>query len=274
VTGRPADSAAGIHQLIARSVRRRFSLSLERLAALVTERAGAANVTEYAARLRFDDLYLATACCEGQDEAWREFRERYFEFIREFARRFLHDRAAADVSDQVIADLWQRQRLSQYDGRSTLRTWLGAVVANAAINAGKGESRMTAFEPAMLDRPARARHETASPENDETRRIFARLVTRALGELDREGRLLLLLYYEQGLTLEEIEPVLGVSKATLSRRLDRLRRAVRESIGAIAQQELQVSAETLRERLDLACLEFDLAAALGGPVKGGGDDAV
>jgi len=207
------------------------------------------------------DLELATACCRGDDDAWREFRERYFNFIRDFARRFIHDRAAADVADQVIADLWQRSRLAQYDGRSTLKTWLGAVVAHAAINAGKVERRTTTLNPRTWE-PAPV--SPGAAEDAESGRAFAALVERAIGELTPDNKLLLLMYYEQGLTLDQMANVLGGSKATLSRRLSALRSALRDAIDANARRELRVDAAVLRERLDFARLEFDLAAALGG----------
>ncbi len=213
-----------------------------------------------------DDRQLAAACCEGDEEAWREFRRRYFVYIHDFARRFVNDRAAADVADQVIADLWQRQRLAQYDGRSSLKTWLGAVVAHAALNAGKVERRMTSLD----DAAAPPRTVAPSPQDEETRRLFATLVRQALAQLEPDDKLLLLLYYEQGLTLEQIEGLFGTSKATLSRRLDRLRRRLREAIDTGSRQQLQTPAAALLNGLDLARLDLDLAAAL----KGNEDDAV
>ena len=214
-----------------------------------------------------DDRQLAAACCAGDEEAWREFRRRYFTLLHDFARRFVNDRAAADVADQVIADLWQRQRLAQYDGRSTLKTWLGAVVAHAALNAGKMERRMTSLDDAA---GARRRTAASSPQDEEARRLFATLVRQALAQLEPDDKLLLLLYYEQGLTLEQIEGLAGSSKATLSRRLDRLRRRLRESIETGSREQLRTPAAALRQELDLSRLDFDLASALKGPQ----DDAV
>lgn len=277
---READRGA-LRVVIERAVRPRFSFSIEGFTDFVLERISAGPAERdpagYVSRLCLDDLYLAVACSRGDDDAWRECRERYFEYIRGFTKRFLHDRAAADVADDVIAELWQRGRFAQYDGRSTLRTWLGAVAAHAAINAGKIERRMTPFEPEVRERvPPGARSTAAEDptEDRETHRVFAGLVSGALAQLDAEGKLLLLLYYEQKLTLDQMAGVLGTSKPTLSRRLERLRRGLRDAIEITARRDLCVSADTLRERLDFSRLEFDLATALGGgPVKqGGGGD--
>ena len=259
-----------VRSAIERQVRRRFAIPLDEFAAGLLERATVhhpdRNPLEYISRLCLDDFYLAAACCQGDGDAWRECRERYFDYIRDFARRFVHDRAAADVADQVIADLWQRGRLATYDGRSTLKTWLGAVVAHAAINAGKRERRMTTLDPGAIEAQARA---IGGAEDEDTHRVFATLVTRAVEELEPDAKVLLLLYYEQGLTLDEMVLVLGTSKATLSRRLDRLRRGLRAAIEARALQELRVDSATLREQFDFARLAFDLEAALGGSAMEG-----
>jgi RNA polymerase sigma factor (sigma-70 family) len=264
-----------IRSAIERQVRRRFAIPLDAFADVVLERATVhqadRNPLEYISRLCLDDLYLAAACCQGDGDAWQECRERYFSYIRDFARRFVHEGAAADVADQVIADLWQRQRLAQYDGRSTLRTWLGAVVAHAAINAGKRERRMTTLDAGTMEARSQA---IGGAEDEHTQRLFATLVTRAVEELEPEAKVLLLLYYEQGLTLDEMVSVLGTSKATLSRRLDRLRQGLRAAIEASALHELRVDAATLREQFDFARLAFDLEAALGGSAMEGKRDGV
>lgn len=268
-----AEAIAAVLAIVRTSVRQRFTLDLPAMASRIVSRASRLtprpDPADYARRLSLDDLYLATACAEGDEQAWAEVRARYFSYIREFAHRFLHDRAAVDVADQVIADLWQRQRLAQYDGRSSLKTWLGAVVAHAAINAGKIERRRAPLDAASLA----PRLRVAGAEDAETRQLFTGLVRSAIAALDSESRLLLLFYYEQALTLDEMQRLLGSSKATLSRRLDAVRRAVRASIETRA-CALGIDADHLRERLDFSRLEFDLASALKGPVKGRPDDAV
>ena len=277
---RDADRAA-ILAAIDRLVKVRFALSAEVFADAVIERiparVPAGDRVSYATQLSLDDLYLATACTHGDEAAWRECESRYFDYIRRFTRRFVNERAAADVADAVIADLWQRQRLAQYNGRSSLITWLGAVAAHSAINAGKIEDRMAPLDPDAVEQlsrgPAGSQPDTA--EDVESHRVFAGLIHRALGQLDPEEKLLLLLYYEQRLTLDQMEGVLGASKATLSRRLDRVRKRIRESIETTARERLNLSGDKLRERLDFARLEFDLVTALGGgSVKGGGGGVV
>jgi RNA polymerase sigma-70 factor len=267
-SARDAEQVA-VDALVEAVVRCRLTLTVAAFTDILLERVRVCgpgqSAVEYAKTLCLDDLYLATACAQGDDDAWREFRFRHFTYIRDFARRFLHDAAARDVADQVIADLWQRKRLTQYNGRSTLRTWLGAVVTHAAINAGKVVRRSTALN---LEAVEQSQHSggaklVASEEDHATRREFSVLVQRALGDLDPERKLLLLLYYEQGLTLDQMTTILSASKATLSRRLERLRQDLRNVIEAGAQHELDASVAGLVTSLDFSRLEVDLSAALG-----------
>ena len=143
-------------------------------------------------------------------------------------------------------------------------------------NAGKIEERKAPLDAAAMEQLSRgpAGPRADSAEDAESHRVFTGLISQALAQLDPEEKVLLLMYYEQRLTLDQMEGVLGASKATLSRRLDRLRKRIRESIETAARERLNVSADQLRERLDFARLEFDLATALGGPVKGGGGGTV
>ena len=131
--------------LVARQVRARFEVDLHvfstRVQEIAERRQASVSVEAFIGSLCLDDLYLATACAAGDEPAWNEFGARFFAFIRDFARRVIRDPAASDVADAVIADLWQRKKLARYEGRSTLRTWLGAIVAHAAINAAKQSDR-------------------------------------------------------------------------------------------------------------------------------------
>lgn len=225
------------------------------------------------ARLVLDDLYLAAACADGDESAWREIERAHFAFIRDFAARFLHGAEAEDLAATVIADLWQRKKIAQFQGRSSLRTWLGAVVTRMALNA-KTSTRVrmaaAAADISSIDPPA-----PLSDSRDDGRTL-ARLVQSALDGLGAEEKFLLLLHYEQGLSLDAMAPLVGSSKATLSRRLTALRDKLREHVESIAASEGgSRAAEPLGSAIERARGEFDLSALLGASsVKGGASGRV
>ncbi|MGH8131127.1 MAG: RNA polymerase sigma factor [Steroidobacteraceae bacterium] len=257
-----ATAARELEAEIGRRVRIRFALSSAEFASRVQE------LGLDAARLSLDDLYLAAACANGDEDAWREFSERHFEFMRGFARRFLPSAAARELADEVIAELWSRGRLKQYEGRSTLRTWLGAVVSHAALNSRKAMSRMVPLET----RQARSSDETESsfestgPASEEAARLLREMLSEAVRSLETEERLLLQLYYEQEMTLDEMSATLSASSAAISRRLKRTREVLRAVIEVQSRRRTGESAETLRAGLDLGRIELDLGKLFGGAV--------
>lgn len=262
----PAGGQDRVRAEIAGSVRVRFALSAEQLAERVIALARAAGVppVDFARRLLLDDLYLATACAEGDERAWAECEAVHFAFIREFAQRFLSDVAARDLADQVIADLWQRRKIARYEGRSTLRTWLGALVAHAAINAGRSTRTFLPLDsPASADAASVAgRGEAVDPARLESARALRTIVTQSVDALPANDKLLLQLYYEQGLTLDVMELATRLSRATLSRRLSAIRARLRADIDDRARREVGSTAEALRRDAEPEALELDLSQVL------------
>lgn len=240
-----AERAGSIRAEILERVRLRFALELRTFESRVREAMASGTRLE---RLALDDLYLATACAAGEEGAWEELSQRHFGFIRGFALRCARrDPPASDVAERVIADLWQRGKIRQFAGRSTLRTWLGTVVAHTASNALEARGRIVPLE--------RGGERSAEPEADgPDRKALARIASEAMRALPADARLLLLLYYEQGSTLEEVGAALGASKAALSRRLARIRAKLRADI------ESRTGAGTGAH--DFAGVDLDLTALL------------
>lgn len=212
-----------------------------------------------------EDLALAHACARGEEAAWEDFQRRHFAFIRDFAGKVMPGAAGEDIAGDVIADLWKRGKLARYEGRSTLRTWLGAVVLHAALNA-----KQSARPSADLEAASRmAGHADSTAPRAERSRL-TRMLQDALGRLSPEERLLLRLHYEQALSLEQMRPAFARSKAALSRRLERARASVRRTMESLAQERFGVPLAELRQGVDFASWEFDLDSLLGNPERSPG----
>jgi hypothetical protein len=106
--------------------------------------------------------------------------------------------------------------------------------------------------------------ESALAERDAARAVEEALA-RALGTLDAEDRLLVKLYYFDGLRLKEAGAVLGVHEATASRRLTRLHAEVRRRVEAILTGERKWTREEVARTLAEAAraqTDADLRAML------------
>lgn len=262
--------------LVRSRVRIRFALTAEDFADYLTSRARTAGVERDAGgwlqALSLDDLYLARACVLRDENAWDECSRLHFGFMREFAARFLRREDAAEISDRVVAELWEKEKLARYEGRSTLRTWLGAVVAHAALQAGKAIRRQDERR-AGAESVAESAGAAPEPERDQAARVLADITASAIQRLPSDDKLLLRLHYEQGLSLDQIVTIIGTSKATLSRRLKHLRDMIRNEVEREAREKYRASAADVRGLVDLGRLEIDLSALLS-PVKGNRGDGV
>jgi RNA polymerase sigma-70 factor len=198
----------------------------------------AAAIARYLESLHLDDLALACACAAGSEPAWDHF-------IREF-RPVLYRSADAidpsggmrEIADALYADLYglgdpggPRQSLFRYyHGRSSLATWLRAVLAQRHVDRFRVQRRAAPLPE--HDGPTAIPAPDAAPDPD--RRRLLPLVHRALAgavaSLGARDRLRLACYYAQGLTLAEIGRLNGEHEATASRHLTRIRRELRAGI--------------------------------------------
>jgi len=219
-------------------------------------------VTEFIDALHADDLCLIVACERGDQSAWDDLVGRFGATVRSAARSASpNEDAAEDLAQSIWAELYGLRtradgrpagKLAYYSGRGSLGGWLRAVVGQLAIDQHRKSARLVQTEEdGDFDRLARASNsgeETLSasqaPRSPEASLVQRReasdielALTRAIGELSAEDRLLVKLYYFDGLKLREAGTVLGVHEATASRRLTRLHGEVRKRVESILIKE-------------------------------------
>ncbi|MDX6445472.1 MAG: polymerase sigma-70 factor, subfamily [Blastocatellia bacterium] len=221
-----------------------------------------AKVDKFLDGLHADDLCLVIACESGDQTAWDDLFEGYGATVRSAARSASSNEAMADdVAQSIWADLHGLKlradgkpagKLAYYSGAGSLGGWLRAVVGQLAIDQHRRQSRLVQTEEdSDLERMAHDAgvesdglspfHSAPSPEESLATDMASADVEKALGRalagLDDEDRLLMKLYYFDGLRLREAGAVLGVHEATASRRLTRIHGEVRERVESILIKE-------------------------------------
>ena len=209
------------------------------------------QLEKYLDTLRLEDLALAWACAEGSDAAWehvmREHRTALYraaDAIDQSSGRELADSLWAELFGLTERDGERRSHFRYFHGRSSLATWLRAVLAQRHVDRIRSHRRLdpipddesTAALPAptMALNPARARYVA----------VLRRAVITAVAALAPRDRLRLTCYYAQDLTLAQIGRTLGEHEATVSRHLTRTRRAIRVSVEhALAERERMSEAD-------------------------------
>lgn len=227
-------------------------------------------IEQYIDSIHAEDLVLACACRTGQDAAWEHFIARYRPTLYAAARAIAGDEERGrELADSLYADLYglevrdgrRRSLLDYFHGRSSLATWLRAVMAQRHVDYVRGARK---FDP--LD----GRPEPVSPPIDDSvdRARYVRIVGAALDaallELPARDRMLLGYYYRQQLTLLQIARVMGEHESTVSRRLARIRSNIRMTVERALRREHRLSSEQIALCYDYASedLPLDLARAL------------
>ncbi|MCZ4347009.1 sigma-70 family RNA polymerase sigma factor [Devosia sp. J2-20] len=91
-----------------------------------------------------DETALIAALRRGDEAAFRQLVARQQPSMLAFARSFLRDRAAAE---EAVQDTWLAliAGISEFEGRSTLKTWSFSVLANIARSKARREGRTVSF---------------------------------------------------------------------------------------------------------------------------------
>ena len=187
--------------------------------------------------LRLEELALARACAAGHERAWEIFLTRYREKLYDAARSITReDGSARELADSLYADLYGTEtregrrtcKLNYYTGRGSLEGWLRATLAQEYVNRYRRRQREVSLEEKT---EAGAQFAAADPPPQPA--LDSRLVQAtdtALAALGAEERFILASYHLDGRTLAEIARSLGVHESTVSRKLEKGVRAVRERI--------------------------------------------
>jgi RNA polymerase sigma-70 factor, ECF subfamily len=219
--------------------------------------ASPASIAEFIDQLQADDLCLIVACEQGDEAAWGDLVARFTATVRSAARSASsNEDAAEDLAQSIWAELYglrvredgkPTSKLAYYSGRGSLAGWLRAVVGQLAVDQHRKQSRLVQTEEdADLDRLAQHREEgneqllsigAVNPEQSLSDKFagaeMQKALARSVKELSDEDRLLVKLYYFDGLRLREAGAVLGVHEATASRRLTRIHGDLRRFVERI-----------------------------------------
>jgi RNA polymerase sigma-70 factor, ECF subfamily len=249
-----ADTATALYE---RSGAAAYGITAERFAAILDEilrkhfsqdslrhspslHAWTEQTANFCAALRLEELALARACAAGNEQAWHDFISRYRQKLHRMALHITRDGAhAADLADSLFADLYgvnapqdgqdrRKSKLLSYTGRGSLEGWLRTVLSQEYVNRYRRTKRLVS-----LDEESEEGIQFSAPEPEPLPTAEPRLAQatdEALAALSAEDRTVLATYYLDGRTLAEIARMLGVHESTISRKLDKMAKALRKQI--------------------------------------------
>jgi RNA polymerase sigma-70 factor len=237
-----------------------FADALERSAKkrLASEAPAPHPLEEYLSTLHLEDLALATACAAGIEAAWEYFFAAYRVYLRAAAAAILRCNAgsaeACDLADSLFSELYglaggkgaERSLFRYFHGRSSLKTWLRAVLAQRHIDSIRAARRFEELaEDETGDGPPRTslgpQTQPVDPHRERYVTSFTRALQTALDRLPLQEKERLRLYYAEEKTLAEIGRLLGEHESSVSRHLDRVRRDLRQTVEGILRSGIQAA---------------------------------
>ena len=215
----------------------------------------AAELDRYLGTLHLEDLALACACAAGHDAAWEHFVREYRPALYRAADAIDPTGGARDLADSLYGELFglserdgeRRSHFHYFHGRSSLSTWLRAVLAQRHVDRVRAVRR---FEPLVTDESPGAVAARAEPEHPASPDHFSmmqRIVSEVVAQLAPRDRLRLRCYYAQALTLAEIGRAIGEHEATVSRNLTRTRRDIRSGVERALREREHMSETAIAE---------------------------
>lgn len=193
-------------------------------------RAGRGEVERYLGSLHVEDLALACACETGSQAAWLHFVASHRPALNDAILDLTGDPSRArEIGDLLDADLHGVQPdgnprpslLQHFQGRSSLVTWLLAVVARAHFD----QRWRTETSSAPCDVS-----ESADPEHIRLERLLGESLGRDLLKLSPQDRLRLALYHSEKLSLPQIARLLRETPPQVLHRLRDTHRELRKGL--------------------------------------------
>lgn len=169
---------------------------------------------------------LIEGCRRGDREAQHELYAHTSERIYRLLLTMTRDADAAfDLAQDTYVQAFTR--IDQFDGRSTLATWVYRIAVNQALQfLRKGERAKRRMS--KIDRPEAPADDSLSIQMD---------VSAALADLDPRDRTILILRYQDGLDYRAIADILECAPGTVASGLNRARQRLRDRLGGYAARE-------------------------------------
>jgi RNA polymerase sigma-70 factor (ECF subfamily) len=220
------------------------------------------------ASVHAEDLYLASACLRGEDAAIAFLVGTHKQMLVITLSRIDHSPAFVDDVQQrfwdatLVGTMSAPPRLAAYSGHGALAGWVAVAAQRVALMMRRHE-----------DAEGRARHTAEDadaaqwdPElafiKERYRERFQAATQKALEILDDRERMIFRLHLVDGLTIERIGRVYGVSHSTISRWFGSARDKVVEEVQRIIREELEISPADFESLKRLVISQLDVSLSM------------
>ncbi len=165
---------------------------------------------------------------QGQTHAYAAIVDRHKDMVFSICMQVIRQREEAEEAAQDVF-MKAYQTLAGFRGQSRFSTWIYRIAVNTAISRTRKRSmRWLPLDENRQEDFALPEAEMLEEAWDQETRL--RLTKEALEKLPEGDRLLLMLFYYEDLSMEEISHITGLTVSNTKVRLHRLRKKLQESL--------------------------------------------
>jgi RNA polymerase sigma-70 factor (ECF subfamily) len=260
---------ATLAQLLARGAVAHHDLSLDgALFATHLGRCGAPVDGLTPGSINAEDLFLAAAALSGEAGAIAKLRRVHRPVLAGYLR---HIDGSTAFFEEVEQRLWDvalvgaagaAPKLASYSGQGALAGWVGIAAQRIALMMKRHEA---AEERAVDGAAAEANILASDPElafiKGRLRDQFQGALVRALAALEDRERMIYRLHLVDGLTVEAIAKIYGVSHSTVSRWLAKAREEVIREAQRVLHDEMRLTPAEFESVAALVVSQLDLSVS-------------
>ena len=187
--------------------------------------------------LACEDFFLAVACLTGDAVALRTFEADVMGPLERKLAAIAHDKTLAETvvakvrESMFVGTDRRRPKLAVYTGQAPLAAWILLVGRRELESHRRTKSReLPSGDTRLIEAAVDALDPELATLLKVHRTTFEQAVVRAMSALDDDGKRLLRWSVREGLGIDAIAPRLGVDRATVARRLTRVRAGLAEAI--------------------------------------------
>jgi RNA polymerase sigma-70 factor (ECF subfamily) len=215
--------------------------------------------------LRAADVHLVLACMRGQPAAHAQLDLR-LRAVKGQALTGIRlgvlpvDELLQAVLEKLLVGADGKGKLVSYSGRGPLDGWLRVTLARAALSSVRHRDPGVASEPDVLTNLAATDDPQLSALRARSAPVLERAIEEAVAALPEADRTLLRLSVVDGLSIDELAVIYRAHRATLARRLARVRNAIFEGARARAMSALGLGETEFGSLMGMMLSQLDVTA--------------
>ncbi|HEV2169962.1 MAG TPA: sigma-70 family RNA polymerase sigma factor [Candidatus Binatus sp.] len=234
-----------------------------------------ASVDAFLDAIHAEDLCLALACQAGNSAAWEHFITGCRPALYAAARAIAGDEArGCELADSIWAEMYglevrdghRRSILSYFHGRSSILTWMRAVLAQRHVDYIRSHGRLQALDDHLEQTPTTDCDHSDATDPDRARYVamLGKALDAALESLEPRDRMRMAYYYRHDLSLKQIGRIMDEHESTVSRQLARTRDHLKRETERALRESDKLSHDQIKLCYEFAAgdLRIDLARAL------------